>query len=217
MTRIPDLSPRGRVAAVLAIVALEIALNPLNRLFRIWLRDTVVGGVPFWLDHILFMMTLLVIVWGAIGLWLLGPRGLMLGGPERPKEAWLVGVLSGLALTGLVGAAIATLGPLVTEWHPDYPLMFANFLSNFYEEFVFRGVILALLLKVIGEQKRWIAVALSALLFCQGHLQYPPVLLACVLVAGLGWAWMTVRYRSLWPAWVSHTLADTIADALFKV
>jgi len=35
-------------------------------------------------------------------------------------------------------------------------------------------------------------------------------------VAGVTWAWMTIRYRSLWPAWVSHTVADTIVDALFK-
>ena len=28
--------------------------------------------------------------------------------------------------------------------------------------------------------------------------------------------WLTIRYQSLWPAWISHTVADTIVDSLFK-
>ena len=96
-------------------------------------------------------------------------------------------------------------------------MTFANFVSNFYEEFIFRGAILGLLVKVMGREHAWGATIISALLFCQGHLQYPPALLATVFVAGVTWAWMTVRYRSLWPAWLSHTLADTIIDSLFKV
>lgn len=215
---LPSLSlrPRERAGLVIAIVALSIALNPMNRQMRIWLRDDVVGGVPYWLDHLLFMVTLMVVLWGLIGLLLLGWRGMALGLPERPKEAWLVGLGSGLGLTALVIAAVAAVGPLVIESHPNYPVMFANFVSNFYEEFIFRGAILGLLLRVVGDQRRWVAAPISALLFCQGHLQYPPVLLATVFVAGLVWAWMTIRYRSLWPAWLSHTVADTIVDALVK-
>ena len=211
-----NLRSRERAGLVIAILALAIALNPLNRQVRIWLRDVVVGGVPFWLDHLLFMVTLMVVVWGLIGFLLLGPRGLSLGKPERPREAWLAGLVSGLGLTALVMAALASLGALVFEPHPNWPVLFANFVSNFYEEFIFRGAILGLLLAVMGRQRTWPAALISAVLFCQGHLTYPPALLATVLVAGVVWAWMTVRYRSLWPAWVSHTLADTIIDNLFK-
>jgi hypothetical protein len=212
-----NLRSRERAGLVIAIVALAIAINPLNRQVRIWLRDVVVGGgVPFWLDHLLFMVTLMVVVWGLIGFLLLGPRGLSLGKPERPREAWLAGLVSGLGLTALVMAALASLGTLVFEPHPNWPVLFANFVSNFYEEFIFRGAILGLLLAVMGRQRPWPAALISAVLFCQGHLQYPRALLATVLVAGFVWAWMTIRYRSLWPAWVSHTLADTIIDNLFK-
>lgn len=211
-----DLTSRQRAGLVIAIIAGEIALNPLNRDFRIWLRDRVVGGVPFWLDHLGFMMTLLVVVWGLVGFLVLGPGGLFLGKPERPKEAWWMGAATGLLLTGVVAGAIATLGPLVIAWHPDYPVMLANFISNWYEEFVFRGVILALLLHALGDRPAWIATTISALLFLQGHLTYPPALLAAVFVGGYLWAWMTIRYRSLWPAWLSHTVADTISDAIFK-
>src|SRR6185503_2441801 len=175
-----NLRSRERAGLVIAIVALAIGLNPLNRQVRIWLRDVVVGGVPFWLDHLLFMVTLMVVVWGLIGFLLLGPRGLSLGKPERPREAWLAGLGSGLALTALVIAVVAAMGALVFEPHPNYPVMFANFVSNFYEEFIFRGAILGLLLTVLGRERTWPASLISAALFCQGHLQYPPPLLATV-------------------------------------
>jgi membrane protease YdiL (CAAX protease family) len=211
-----SLSPRVRTGLVIAIAALAIALNPLNGQVRIWLRDEVVQGVPFWLDHLLFMVTLMVVVWGLIGFLILGPGGLALGRPERPRQAWMAGVVSGLGLTALVMGVLAVLGALVIEPHPNWPVMLANFVSNFYEEFIYRGAILGLLLRVLHRRHAWLAALVSALLFCQGHLHYPLALVATVFVAGLTWAWLTVRYRSLWPAWVSHTLADTIVDALFR-
>lgn len=211
-----QLRSRERAGLVIAIVALAIALNPLNRQFAVWLRDGVVQGVPFWLDHLLFMITLMVVVWGLIGLLILGPRGSALGPPQRPREAWLAALVSGLGLSALVVAVLAAFGPVAMEPHPNWPVLFANFASNFYEEFIYRGVILGLLLLVLGRQHAWPAAVISAALFCQGHLHYPVPLIAVVFAAGLTWAWLTVRYRSLWPAWVSHTLADTIVDNLFK-
>lgn len=216
MTSAADLSPRQRTGLVIAITALALALNPINLTVRIWLRDVVVGGAPYWADHLFFMVTLMIVVWGTIGLLLLGAQGMALGRPERPKEAWRAGVLSGLALTALVIAVLAAMRMLVREPHPNWPVIFANFVSNFYEEFIFRGAILGLLLKAMGRERAWPAALISALLFCQGHLQYPPPLLATVLVAGLVWAWLTIRYRSLWPAWLSHTLADSLIDGFFR-
>lgn len=211
-----DLKPRVRAGLVIAIVALSVAINPLNRLFRIWLRDEVVKGVPFWLDHIGFMLTLMLVVWGAIGFLLLGARGLSLSLPEERGKAWTAGAVTGVGLTALVIAALAAMNALVFEVHPNYPVMFANFVSNFYEEFIFRGVILGLLLTAMGRARAWTASIISALLFCQGHLQYPPILLSTVFVAGVVWAWLTVKYKSLWPAWMSHTIADILVDSLFK-
>jgi membrane protease YdiL (CAAX protease family) len=208
------ISTRERSGLLIAIVALAIALNPLNRQFRVWLTHEVVKGVPFWLDHLLFMVTLMVVVWGLIGLLILGPRGVGLGRPDRPKEAWLAGLISGLGLSALVPAVLAVLGTVVIEPHPNWPVLFANFVSNFYEEFIYRGVILGLLLKVLDRPPA--AAIIASALFCQGHLHYPAPLIATVFVAGLTWAWLTIRYRSLWPAWISHTLADTIVDNLFK-
>lgn len=211
------LRPRERTGLLLAVIALAVTLNSANLHFRVWLRDTVVGGAPYWADHVFFMVTLMWVTWGVIGFLLLGPRGMMLGLPERPKEAWLVGGIgSGLGMTALVLAVLAAMGAYAFEPHPNYPLLFANFASNFYEELIFRGAILGCLLKVLGDDRKWTAAIISALLFCQGHLQYPPALLATVFVAGFVWAWITIRYKSLWPAWLSHTLADTIIDNLFR-
>ena len=211
------LRPRERAGLLLAVIALAVTLNAANLHFRVWLRDTVVGGASFWADHLFFMVTLMWVTWGVIGVLLLGTRGMMLGAPERPKEAWLLGGIgSGLGLTALVLAVLAAMGAYAFEPHPNYPLLFANFASNFYEELIFRGAILGCLLKVLGDDRRWTAAIISAVLFCQGHLQYPPPLLATVFVAGLAWAWITIRYKSLWPAWLSHTLADTIIDNLFR-
>ena len=209
-----SLGPRARAGLTIAIVALAVALNPLNAQMRVWLRDDVVGSVPFWLDHLLFMVTLMVVVWGLIGFLLLSPRELGLGLPERPREGWLVALGSAVALIALTVAVLWALGALEMAPNPNWPVLFANFASNFYEEFIYRGAILGLLAKVLGRQHAWLAALLSAALFCQGHLHYPPVLVAIVFVGGLTWAAMTLRYQSLWPAWASHTLADTIG-ALF--
>ena len=51
---------------------------------------------------------------------------------------------------------------------------------------------------------------------CMAPGRSPPALLAAVFIGGYLWAWMTIRYQSLWPAWLSHTVADTISDAIFK-
>jgi hypothetical protein len=96
---------------------------------RVWLRDEVVKGVPFWLDHLLLMVTLMVVVWGLIELLTLGPRGVALGRPDRPKEAWLAGLVSGLGLSALVLAVLAVLGTVVMEPHPNWPVLFANFVN----------------------------------------------------------------------------------------
>jgi membrane protease YdiL (CAAX protease family) len=139
-----------------------------------------------------------------------------LGDRTDPKEAWLAGLLTGLGLTTLVLVVLAALGALVMDPQPNWPVLFANLVSNLYEEFIYRGVILGLLLKVLDGRHSWLAAALSAALFTQGHLHYPVALVALVFVAGLTWAWLTIRYRSLWPAWFSHTLADWIIEGLFK-
>jgi membrane protease YdiL (CAAX protease family) len=211
-----SLRPRQRAGLVLAIVALSIALGELNRDFRFWLRDHVLEGTPSWLDNMLIMIALGTVVWGLIGLLLLGPRGMGLGAPERPRRAWVVGVLSGLGAVALGTAALSLSRPLVWQLHPDWPMIGANVVSNFEEELIHRGAVQGLLTAVLGRERAWTVTLISAALFCQGHRHYPLPLLLAVFAVGLAWAWMALRYRSIWPSYAGHMVADAVGDTLIK-
>jgi membrane protease YdiL (CAAX protease family) len=213
---IAELSARQRIALTLAIVALYLSVNPLNLEFRIWLRDRVIRGMPYWLDKMTTMCALSVTVWGTIGWLLLGRSGLSLRSPARPREAWLVAIGSGIALVALGAGAFALHGRL--EWGPhlDWPGIAADVVSNFWEELIGRGAILGLLLVVLGRNWTRLAMVLSGALFCRGHLYHPPAMLLLTFVVGTFWSWMTVRYRSLWPAYVSHDVVDIVGGSLLK-
>jgi hypothetical protein len=212
-----SLRPLQRAGLVVGIVALALSLDAPNLALRLWLRDRVLGGVPTAIDHIFLMGTLKLVVWSTIGLLVLGPRRCGLSAPASPRQAWLVGIGSGLALLVVVIGALAIQGQLKFGFvfHPG-PLL-GNVFSNFYEELVDRGCILALLLVVLGPGLgRPLAVLIQALLFCMGHRQYPLPLLSTVLLAAVVWGAMTLRYRSFWPAYVGHMVVDVLAD-LFLV
>jgi membrane protease YdiL (CAAX protease family) len=189
-----------------------------NREVRFWARDQLLGGgVPFWLDNMLLMVTFQTVVWATIALLLIGRRGVALTWPVRSRESWVVAVLSGLALVALMVGAIAFSGAAL-EWRlrVNLPLDLANLVSNFEEELVGRGAVLGLLRVVLGRERSWLCTVLSALLFCQGHVHYAWLPLATVFAAGLLWAAMTVRYQSIWPAWISHTVVDVVGDMILK-
>jgi membrane protease YdiL (CAAX protease family) len=211
-----EFSARQRIALTLAIVALYLAISPLNLELRIWLRDRVIRGMPYWLDKMTTMCALSVAVWGTIGGLLLGRSGLSLRSPVRPREAWLVAIGSGIALVALGAGAFALHGRL--EWGPhiDWPGIAADVVSNFWEELIGRGAILGLLLLVLGRDRTTLAMVLSGALFCRGHLYHPPAMLLLTFLVGTFWSWTTVRYRSLWPGYVSHTVVDIVGGSLLK-
>jgi len=68
---------------------------------------------------------------------------------------------------------------------PNFLLMFGNLFSNFYEEYIYRGTLLAILMKYLGNKS--VAITISALVFCQGHLHFPLPLLLVVFLAGVLW------------------------------
>jgi membrane protease YdiL (CAAX protease family) len=98
----------------------------------------------------------------------------------------------------------------------DLPVSIANVVSNFEEELVSRGAILGLLLVALGRDRAWLASLIGGALFCQGHLHYPLPMLLVVFVAGVLWCGMTIRYRSILPAWGSHMVADVIGGLILK-
>ncbi len=101
--------------------------------------------------------------------------------------------------------------------HPARFLIFASAMSlanALLEEYAWRWFVLTRLEVLMGGA--W-AVVGSALLFCVHHavalsVSLPPGTnaLACggILVGGLIWGWLYVRYRSIWPGWICHVAAD---------
>lgn len=76
------------------------------------------------------------------------------------------------------------------------------------EEIVFRGVVLP------AFADRWGVVAgvlVSALSFSAVHLQ--PLVMLVVFPAGIAFAVVAIRYRSLWPSVVAHSLFNAISLA----
>jgi membrane protease YdiL (CAAX protease family) len=85
----------------------------------------------------------------------------------------------------------------------------ANLFSNFYEEFVFRGFLLAALTAVFGF---WPAAILSSVAFGATHAQYPLEFRALISIFGLIWCWIVRRTGSIWSAWIAHMSLDWIVD-----
>jgi membrane protease YdiL (CAAX protease family) len=82
------------------------------------------------------------------------------------------------------------------------------------EEYVYRWFILRQCETLMGANA---AVCTSAAIFTAHHViavsQYLDPVLAMLASAGvfgggLVWSWLYLRYRSVWPCWVSHVFAD---------
>jgi membrane protease YdiL (CAAX protease family) len=133
-----------------------------------------------------------------LGAWLAGVRTMDLG----PLRAAVVEM--GLAAPGAYLAAAA-------GWTMANSLM---------EEYVYRWFVFRQ-----GEQlfSTTRAMLLSAAVFTLHHIiaisQYlnpPQTVLAStgVFIGGVFWAWLYSRYRSIWPGWISHVLADVAVFGL---
>ncbi|MCD4749470.1 MAG: CPBP family intramembrane metalloprotease [Thermoanaerobaculales bacterium] len=88
------------------------------------------------------------------------------------------------------------------------------FVNSVAEEYVFRWFVLGKCEELFGSS---VAIVISAAVFTIHHVvavatYLDPVFTALasagVFIAGITWAWMYTRYRSIWPGWVAHALAD---------
>lgn len=87
-------------------------------------------------------------------------------------------------------------------------------INSLLEEYVWRWFVFRQFERLVGS--RWAVVA-SALGFTAHHIaaiaaqfDWKINLLASsgVFVGGLIWSWIYLRYRSVWPCWLSHACAD---------
>lgn len=83
------------------------------------------------------------------------------------------------------------------------------------EEMVFRGAVLRTLNEVLGHRLRWVAIAVSALLFAVVHGNMAQGFGAFVL--GLALGWMYVRTGSIVPGVVFHWVNNGVAVLVFRL
>jgi membrane protease YdiL (CAAX protease family) len=145
-----------------------------------WVRDTVLRAAGFppyqgvwkFLPHLLLYSTLAAVA-AAVAWSVFSRKGVLepirLGKGHRPLGTILIGgfvpiplVLGVLVLTGQ-GSAIG--------WIPPDPWSIAgNLFSNFYEEFIYRGFLLAALTAVVGF---WAAAGVTSALWAATHAICP--------------------------------------------
>jgi membrane protease YdiL (CAAX protease family) len=80
---------------------------------------------------------------------------------------------------------------------------------NFYEEYVYRGFILAALAAALGF---WPAAILSSIMFGATHTQYPLVLQGMIAALAVIWAWAGQRGGGLVAPYTAHMALDWILD-----
>lgn len=207
----------GRRATLAACAALAFAtlFAPSD-----WLREYVLGqygnpaykGIWILIPHIFLYSTLTALVCALMWFvfWQAGwiePLQLRWNG-----TVFTWGVTGGLAALGVTIAFFTATMPEAIHWiPPDAWKIAGNLFSNFYEEFIFRGFLLAALTSVLGF---WPAAFVSSVAFGATHAQYPLQLQALIAATGMIWAIVGREAQSLWAPWLSHTLLDVVGDSL---
>jgi membrane protease YdiL (CAAX protease family) len=186
-----------------------------------WIRDSVLGafgnppyeGIWILIPHLFLYGTLqalfCLVAWNVLARrqWLPALRL----SPRWPTIGWglgisLVSIAIVVAFFFATGQAGAFHAPRINPW-----IAIANVFSNFYEEYVFRGFILAALTAALGF---WPAAILSSLAFGATHTQYPLSLQALIAVIAVLWAWAGKRSGGLLAPYTAHMTLDWVIDPI---
>ena len=148
-----------------------------------------------------------------------------------PRNGGLgVGAVSGVLVAGIIVAGAWLFGVQhmdLTALHNEVQMMGLNtasrflagaagwtFVNSLIEEYVYRWFIFR---QCKTLMKPSVAVVASAAIFTAHHViavsQYLDsgftiLASAGVFFGGLIWSWLYMHYRSIWPGWISHVLAD---------
>lgn len=93
--------------------------------------------------------------------------------------------------------------------------LIVGILAPIAEELIFRGAILRVLLNTFEHKGRWIAIALTALIFAFIHGNIAQGVHAFIIGLALGWMYM--RTKSVLPGIVLHWVNNTIAYLMFNL
>ena len=168
-------------------------------------------GVWLLIPHLFLYTTLQAL--GCLLLWTVLSRARWMPklqlSPRRRTLAWglgagLVSAAVMVAFFFATGQAGAFHAPHVDPWNAG-----ANIFSNFFEEYVYRGFILAALGAALGF---WPAVVLSSIMFGATHTQYPLVLQAMIAALAVIWAWAGKQGGGLLAPYTAHMTLDWLLD-----
>jgi membrane protease YdiL (CAAX protease family) len=174
--------------------------------------DPAYRGVGILIPHLLLYSTLTALCCAIAWILLVRARWL-----EPPK----LGLTRQALAWGLIGAVVSIAASLIAvqlthlaaiRWVGiDGWSVAGNVFSNFYEEFIFRGFLLAGLTALFGF---WPAAVLSSVAFGAQHTQYPLVVRFVITGLGMFWCWLMRRAKSLWAPYTAHMVLDLVVDAL---
>jgi membrane protease YdiL (CAAX protease family) len=150
--------------------------------------------------------------------------------PERRRAGLATGLLLGLVLAGIILGAGELFGHRLVDagrlaqverdaglTSPLRYVAFAAYLvvvNSLLEEYVWRWFAFVHCERLVAALP---AVVLSGLFFTLHHtvtfaVQFAPLTAALaslgVFAGGCAWSWCYLRFRSIWPGWISHALAD---------
>ncbi|HZJ55415.1 MAG TPA: CPBP family intramembrane glutamic endopeptidase [Myxococcaceae bacterium] len=192
---------------------------------RAWFQHPPFRGPWVTFEHVLLYTTVSALTcWGVWWLfarlgWLASPAS-VLRGPPRRVIAWGGALGIGVFLFDLVVLLVLhALGAMppghsALAWHPMSGWSFlGNLFSNFYEEWVYRGFLFAVSVRVTSS--RLAAALVTSALFAGVHTQYSWALQALIFVSSAAGCWVLVKQRSLWPAWIGHQVVDVLGDSVF--
>ena len=169
-----------------------------------------------------------------VAIWLVGSRiGLMpsLGKSFTSGGSWRRVVVTGLIATAIFLVVTVVIGAAAGGtfgFHPYFPKMAGDLVSNMYEETVYRGLMFcafygaaaAATFPLAGKLDRAGLIAGtigSCAVFAIGHEQYPVALRVVVGLVAVVFVYPWAAARSLWAPWIPHTLGDIIADSILKL
>jgi CAAX prenyl protease-like protein len=223
-------APWGQRAVLVAGAALTLwggkALAELWRgAVRDWAHHPPFQGPWVTVEHALLYTTVTALIcWGLWRVfarmgWLASPRS-VLGGAPGSVIRWGVGLGIALFLFDLAALlALHALGAMPPDrpalgWHPMSGWSFlGNLLSNFYEEWIYRGFLFAVAVRVTSSRVG--AALITSALFAAVHTQYDWALRVLIFVSTLAGCWVVLKQRSLWPAWIAHQVVDVLGDSVF--
>lgn len=179
-----------------------------------------------------------ILLFGASKLWLIGLPLVWLLLVERAplslslprRGGFVTGIVSGVLLSGLILGMYSAMGDsfidrrflvdkltavgLGSGWKYGLGAAYWILVNSVLEEYVWRWFCVEQCERLFSRR---LAVVLSALFFTLHHIVAmavylgPATVAACafgVFVGGATWSVMYIRYRSIWPCYLSHALVD---------